>query len=934
MNKYNSAIESAKYYARSLRLPVIPLCYPDHRHVGENHKKICGNPGKVPLIKDWITWETTSEEDIEKWIKRFTDFNIGLPLGEVSGLIRVDIDGGEDGMKLLHKITGGADLPSTWEFETPSGGLGMLYGIPEELIGKVRLKKYCLQNNDKEHVECALLGEGQQTVLPPSIHKNGGTYNWLDGHSPDEIAVAEAPQCLIRHMAKGSKKADNIIYGEAKGKAEEVLRKLSDKCSKFNEVLNEQKHGSLDEETWFRWTCVLINIGEHKAAKYFSQLSSKHNERSEGRIDSKIKELENKPMGATRCMNLGCGENDVFSCFGKYNINKDDEITNSPAAILTSKENSTKAKVEKAKKLLESKFAEFTDDKYGYMENEIIENITLLEMEEPAEAMRMIEKISRISNIKQSHIKKELNQFYKKQQEAQERAIAKAKKKLIKIGFKFDKKGNFKGINGNIFAKHINEFLDLSIFNEDTFYEYKDNVWKEIKYLALSRKLRDFLHKYIDNIWSLKLEEAYLEPLKREIDYVKEMNTHREYINVKNGLLNLNTYKLEKHRKDIYSSIQIPITYDPLADCPEFKAFLNDIFWGDTERIMLVQEIMGYCLTSETKAQKGFIFVGEGSNGKSVLCDIMYHLYGAENISSVSMKDLNNSFSRYNLLNKTVNISTENEIDSRGLDTQYLKAITTGDIIFAEEKYKQGVSFRPFSKLVFAANKLPYSRDKSYGFIRRLVLVLFDAKYKLELKEADKNNPKVKQADSDLTDRLLKELDGIFNFALEGLKRLRKNGYRFTQSKVSNRVLESYKEEINVVLEFIRANIVADNKQSRVVRGEIRNRFDSWCEDNRHKGAKEMNSRKFWEEFRKALENEGINFSKSKSNGKDYFQGIKLTSRLVSEAGEYLDDITDKLNKPLKKKNESSNLSKLFGKAEDSEETEEKLEAHSQDKAS
>ena len=912
MSRHNEIIKATKHYANDLGLPIIPLCFPNHQYTTETHNKICNNPGKVPLIKDWTTWNKTTESNIEKWKKTFKNFNIGIPLGEASGLIRVDIDGGEEGMKLLDQMTGGEDLPSTWEFQTPSGGLGMLYKIPKELLGKVKLEKHYISDKSKDHVECALLGEGQQTVLPPSRHKNGGEYKWLAGHSPEEIAIKEAPDCLLKHMIKNKEQASNIIYGRAKTKAEDTLQRLSDRCSRFKEVLNEQKYGSLDEESWFKWLSVLINLGENEAAKYFSSLSTKHNKDSEVRIAEKIKEVKTKSIGATRCMNLGCGENDIFSCFGKFNINEQNEIINSPGAYLIDTEASKKKRIEKAKSQLKEMLVQLTDDKYAYMEDEPMKNIIMLYEEEPAEALRIIEKMSQISRVKKSEIKNEIERFYKKQVEAQEKAIAKAKEKLTKIGFGFDKKGNFKFLNGNIFAKHIKEHLDLCIFNEDTFYEYKENVWKEIRYLALSRKLRSFLHKYVDNIWNIKLESMYLEPLKREIDYVKEMNSHRKYINVKNGLLNLETYQLEKHRKDIYSSIQIPINYNPSVDCPQFKEYLNDVFDGDTERIMLVQEILGYCLTAETKAQKGFIFLGEGSNGKSVLCDLMYHLYGEENISSVSIKDLSNSFSRYNLLNKTVNIATENEIDSNGLDTQYLKAITTGDVIFAEEKYKQGVSFRPFCKLVFAANKLPYSRDKSYGFVRRLVIVFFDSKYKFELTKADKENPKIKKADPNLLDKLLEELDGIFNFALEGLKRLRKNNYRFTQSKVSNKILESYKEEINVVLQFIRENIEIASNSKRVVRGEIRSRFDNWCEDNRHKGTKDMNNKKFWSEFRKALDNEGMIYREGKSNGKDYFYGIQLVPKKPSEVEDYLDEFAKKTSKAKKIDKSNSKALKHF----------------------
>ena len=70
----------------------------------------------------------------------------------------------------------------------------------------------------------------------------------------------------------------------------------------------------------------------------------------------------------------------------------------------------------------------------------------------------------------------------------------------------------------------------------------------------------------------------------------------------------------------------------------------------DKQLIMRVQEMMGYCLSPDTKAQAFFILYSEGSSGKSVLCSIMRELAGgAENVSSVTLANLDKNFQRSQL---------------------------------------------------------------------------------------------------------------------------------------------------------------------------------------------------------------------------------------------------------------------------------------------
>ena len=63
---------------------------------------------------------TADEEEINRLWRQNCQSNIGLALGPVSGLIRVDADG-ETGNRLLEEVSGG-DLPDTLEFTSGQPG--------------------------------------------------------------------------------------------------------------------------------------------------------------------------------------------------------------------------------------------------------------------------------------------------------------------------------------------------------------------------------------------------------------------------------------------------------------------------------------------------------------------------------------------------------------------------------------------------------------------------------------------------------------------------------------------------------------------------------------------------------------------------------------------------------------------------------------------
>ncbi|KAF1083874.1 hypothetical protein SPSYN_03030 [Sporotomaculum syntrophicum] len=326
------------YSYLELGLPIIPCCTPNHSGMSQKHRTTCKSPGKAPLIKGWTSRTKTTAAELEQWQIQWPHANPGLPLGNASGYVGVDIDG-ETGENLLAKRSGG-DVTVTWEFTTGSpDSRRLIYSIPDG----VTLKKYKQADTTKEHAELALLGEGQQTVIPPAVHSSGKTYKWAPGRDPFTFGPpAPAPQWMIDLMAV--KKVTPIAEARSKKKKVavssdpvEVLDKLAEKCPRFSIDLKQQRDGGVDEDTWYMWLCVLVSAGYSEAAEVFSTVSTKHDDRSISRLGKLIARQDEDPLPPVRCTTLGCTEAEIKTCHKKIRVNRDGDITNSPAAFIMSR---------------------------------------------------------------------------------------------------------------------------------------------------------------------------------------------------------------------------------------------------------------------------------------------------------------------------------------------------------------------------------------------------------------------------------------------------------------------------------------------------------------------------------------------------------------------------------------------------------------------
>lgn len=431
-------------------------------------------------------------------------------------------------------------------------------------------------------------------------------------------------------------------------------------------------------------------------------------------------------------------------------------------------------------------------------------------------------------------------------------------------GFWFDEDGKVKGLNPNFYAEYIQDNYEF-IFAEDAkWHQFQDGVWVVIELSEFKSFLYEELQEPRFGVWTKYRELEYMTAMERLLHETKPLNSHRHLINLKNGMYDTKRSKLIPHDSKYLSTIQIPIEYDEEAECPKFDQFLDDIFESDEERITKAIEWYGYCLCTETKAQRALFLYGSGSNGKGVFTEILSKIVGEENISHVALNELQRNFSRATLFGKSLNIATETEMGGKSLNTQYFKAITGEDTINADFKGKQVFSFKPTAKLVMSMNNLPHTRDRSDGYYRRLDFLSFTRHFSENAK------------DRDLRAKLEKELPGIFNLALKGLKQLRDNSFKFSPCATSDAVLVDYKEELNPMIGFFEECVEVVDASHREDNKIIYNSFKKWAEDNGHKGYASVSVQRFWREFEAEAKSRGIKTESKRSSSFRYHTGFEI----------------------------------------------------------
>ena len=267
----------------------------------------------------------------------------------------------------------------------------------------------------------------------------------------------------------------------------------------------------------------------------------------------------------------------------------------------------------------------------------------------------------------------------------------------------------------------------------------------------------------------------------------------KNLLNLANGTLDLDSGALRPHDRADLLTHCLSYSYDPAATCPRWLQFLGEVLvkedgrTPDPELAALFQEFIGYALTIETRYEAMLWLSGVGANGKTTAIKIVNALLGplALSLDLGALGRPDASYYLAKLGGARVVFSTE---ATKGQNTgeDILKRLASGEPIPARPIRGEPITIQPVAKVLWAMNDKPNVKDTSDGFWRRLRLVPFYRQFGEH------------ERDTQLAERLLGELPGILNWALEGLRRLRSNG-RFTDAAAVRDAVEEYRTEQNDV---------------------------------------------------------------------------------------------------------------------------------------
>ncbi len=292
-----------------------------------------------------------------------------------------------------------------------------------------------------------------------------------------------------------------------------------------------------------------------------------------------------------------------------------------------------------------------------------------------------------------------------------------------------------------------------------------------------------------------------------------ELQVDTDYINFKNGLLDLNNNKFVPHTPDIFTINQLNVNYieDFKEDNEDVNKYLDDISNHNQDREDALLQIIGYSMTTRNNIQKFIIFYGPtASNGKSTLVDIINAIIGNENISHKDLKTFEQRFGANGIQFKQLNIVAEMS-QKRIKDTSVFKSTISGDTFESDVKFQDSTNITTYVKHIFTANELPPVDDKTDGFYRKVNLLLFDNKF--DVKTSTFNVDKFKTQEN---------LDYLANLAIRKyLKMVNSGSLEFANQEESDKLLSAYKKENDTVIAFLTADVSVETIYGNSIRRDF-----------------------------------------------------------------------------------------------------------------
>lgn len=291
-----------------------------------------------------------------------------------------------------------------------------------------------------------------------------------------------------------------------------------------------------------------------------------------------------------------------------------------------------------------------------------------------------------------------------------------------------------------------------------------------------------------------------------------------EIIACANGLIHWPTRTLYPHTPTFYSHHAVSFAFDPTAAAPaKWFRFLDELWPDDPESIATLQELFGYLLSGDTRLQKMFLVVGPRRSGKGTIARVLKAMLGDHNVAGPTLAGLATNFGLSPLIGKPVAVIADARLKAAdtSIVTERLLSISGEDTLTVDRKYRQPWTGQIPARILVLSNELPRLSDSSGALASRFIVLTMSTSF------YGRENPT-------LTDELVDEMPGIFNWAVDGLERLRARG-RFLQPESSSEAIRELEDLGSPIGAFIRDECET-GPQAEVPCDALYSAWKSWCE--------------------------------------------------------------------------------------------------------
>lgn len=266
-------------------------------------------------------------------------------------------------------------------------------------------------------------------------------------------------------------------------------------------------------------------------------------------------------------------------------------------------------------------------------------------------------------------------------------------------------------------------------------------------------------------------------------------------LNCDNGVIDLKTGKLLPHSKDQMISQSTHIDVDMDNEPKEFLKFLDSTFDGNKGIIDFLLKALAYSLTNDASEQEMYILYGDGSNGKSLLLEVIHDILG--DYATMSRPTLlteqfngNSSLGAIARLQGKRFVCCEELKTGDRMDESIIKMLTSGyGNIIGKFLYANEFEFNFKGKIFMATNYKPVIRGTDKGIWRRINVIPFKKAFEGE------------SADKGLKDRLMAEKSQILGYLANYYRRYMEEGLEPPADMTKE--VSDYRTEQDVVQNWI-----------------------------------------------------------------------------------------------------------------------------------